>query len=962
MRKVFIIILAFFVVGSVFANPITQKQAEKVASNFYQFKAMGIKADVAINSVTANDYKGLTTFYTVRFKNGGFVIVSADDAVKPILAYSVDGNMPQNITNPEVKWWFGEYSKQIEYIVQNKLDNSETLKKWNNIRTKTFTKRTNAVTPLLTTTWDQDTGYNTDCPGGYTGCVATAMAQIMNYHEYPVTGVNWHTYNHPTYGEQKVFFASVNYDWANMPDDSGNPAVATLMRHCGVAVDMDYSTAGSGARSADVPMALANYFAYDQGVDYVEKAEYSTDAEWITLLKTELDVSRPILYSGSGTGGGHAFVFDGYDATDNFHVNWGWSGNSNGYFAIGALNAGGYSFNEDNAAVIGIQQPTGSSKFLWVNKSSGLLATSAYPGYIDAVDENVAWCIARDGSGGGADYRIYSRTTNGGATWEGKDILNLGGTAFSMIQGLNENIAYISMWGTGTDNHVLRTTDGGENWQSVLQGAGSSSFFNVVHFFNENDGFSQGDPEGGEYELYTTTDGGDNWTRVDGANIPNPSSGEYGITGHYTAIADTIWYTTNKGRIYKSEDKGYTWNVYTVYTGSNGTYIEVAFSDNAQNGLAHVTETSGNSVVGNKLYNTTDGGETWTEIASPAGNFYTSGISSVPGVNNMFISVGADSQTPAMGISYSIDGGITWVDYPQYYQNYQVITVDMVSETKGFAGTFMGSYSGGMFVLGEPKTMIADFSADATTSCISTNITFTNNSIGTNITSYTWDFGVDATPATASTEGPHVVTYSSGGNKTVVLTISDGTNSDIHTINDYVNISEAAPNEIDAITGDASVSLNETHTYTVPAQANCTFNWSASETNWTIVSDSPNSNDVDYKFGGFGTVPEGTITVQAVNGCGSNSPTSITINAADGINSLDNLVTISPNPAKDMANIVSNENIINISVKNIAGQMVLNTNVNSKSHKVDLSNLAKGVYIFTIKTEKQTITRKVIVE
>ena len=959
MKKLFSLLFLSLLIGSIFATPITQKQAVNAAQKYYSFRADGVRG-VNVESVYANSHKGLTTYYVVNFKEGGFVIISADDRVKPILAYSLTGQFDQNITNAELAWWMESYNTQIEYIVTNDMSSLETKKMWNNIITENFAKGAKAVTPLLTTNWDQESGYNDYCPVTYTGCVATAMAQIMNYHEYPVTGTSWHSYEATGFGLQTAFFASGDYEWANMPDDSGNDAVAWLMYHCGVSVDMGYTNSGSGAQSSDVPMAMANYFGYDQGIDYVEKADY-TDPEWVTLLKNELDASRPIYYSGDDGTSGHAFVFDGYNSSDEFHVNWGWSGNANAYYAVGSLNGGGYTPNENNAAVIGIQAPVTESEFLWVRKHSDLLAASAYPGYIDAVNEDVAWSIARDGSGGGANFRIYSKTTDGGATWEGSDILDMGGTSFSMIQGLDENTAYISMWGDGNDNHILRTTDGGENWESILDGAGASSFFNVVHFFNENDGFSQGDPEGGEYELYTTTDGGDNWTRVDGANIPDPTTGEFGITGHYTAVGNVIWFTTNKGRIYKSLNKGYNWEVYEVYTGTNGTYIDVAFSDNASNGIAHVTETDNTGAgVGDIFYSTTDGGETWTEITSHTGNMYADGLSSVPGVDNMFVSVGAEADPDNdnfMGMSYTTDGGATWTDYAEYYQNYQVITVDMVNIDKGFAGTFKGDISGGMFILGEPKSLIANFEADITTSCISTNITFTNTSIGIP-TTYDWNFGEGAIPATANTKGPHVVQYSTGGYKTVTLTISDETKTETVTMDNYISVAEATPIGIDLIYGEINVNPGSTHTYSVTAQPNCTYNWSDDITSWTISSADEHASEVNYNFAGFGTT--GNITVEAVNGCGTGSSLSLTINPPNNVLENNNQISIYPNPAKNYVNIENAQNS-SINIYNAIGVLVYTVNSKNETTKIDVSSFDAGIYFLEISNQNETVKQTITI-
>ena len=198
-----------------------------------------------------------------------------------------------------------------------------------------------------------------------------------------------------------------------------------------------------------------------------------------------------------------------------------------------------------------------------------------------------------------------------------------------------------------------------------------------------------------------------------------------------------------------------------------------------------VTLVSGGSVVGYKYYSTADGGESWTEIVSPTGNFYRADIASVPGAGNTFVSAGSDWQTPLMGASYSTDGGQSWTEYTDYYQDCQFLSIDMVSPDKGFAGAFSGVYSDGVWVFGEPSAQlkseftVQDAGGVDSIFCAAENITFTSASTGF-ITSYAWNFGDGASPATASTQGPHVIQYSTGGLKTISLEVDDGNNTDIY--------------------------------------------------------------------------------------------------------------------------------------------------------------------------------------
>ncbi|MDR2627596.1 MAG: C10 family peptidase, partial [Dysgonamonadaceae bacterium] len=313
---------------------------------------------------------------------GGFIVVSGDDVAKPVLAYSDEGTFDES--NPNLSYWMETLAQEIAGAIENNVSQDpKTKEAW-----ATFDSETTApvplrssgdyIDPLVKTKWNQGAPYNNLCPmisdkRTVTGCVATAMAQIMKYHDHPTS----RTVTIPGYTTGNVNIPAIdgitNYDWNNMSNtyttsSTGAPAnaVATLMYHCGVSVEMNYQTSGSGAYSSDVVPALKTYFGYDAGITYRDR-NYYTYADWINLLKTEIRANRPVYYGGNGSGGGHAFVCDGYDTDDLFHFNWGWGGSSDGYFEVSALNpnaigtgggSGGY--NYDQEIITGIQPSTGS--------------------------------------------------------------------------------------------------------------------------------------------------------------------------------------------------------------------------------------------------------------------------------------------------------------------------------------------------------------------------------------------------------------------------------------------------------------------------------------------------------------------------------------------------------------------------------------------------------------------------
>ena len=751
MKRLFTLIAMFSMALSLFGAHVPQTEAENIARRFYAHYAK--VGNPVISDVYTVKHETQPTFYTVNFSNGGFVIVAADDASIPILGYSTEGPMPKVISNPATREWLDGYSTEIFNIVQAGLSNQATLPEWEAIRKGSFKSSGLDVNPLLTTTWDQGCYYNTLCPSDpaagwscghvYTGCVATAMAQVMKYHNYPPQGVGSHSYTHPDYGVQTANFGNTTYNWASMPNNvsSNNPAVATIMYHAGVSVDMQYGVNGSGAYSDDVPYALINYFNYLPEAEIKYKNNYANQSDWENLLRADLDEHLPIYYSGYGSGG-HAWVCDGYRTSDNkFHFNWGWSGSSNGWYAIGSLNPGGNNFNQDNAAVvhvrpgnpnlivrithpvnnavIGVGYPveieavavrgtptlmkifidnievvSGSNDTVsytwstsvsdmgshevkafaytandtgyykinlnvaeWISQASGFTTINRGINYMSAVDSNIVWASGFDNNAPTNACSDFTRTLNGGDTWTPGIITNTTGLASAMIFAIDANKAYVPMYKVSGSKPqgIYYTSDGGATWakQTTATFTNSASFPNCVHFFNATDGWCMGDPISGEYEIYTTTNGGTTWTQVAGTNIPNPTSGEFGVVGYYSAVADTVWFGTNKGRVYRSTDKGLTWTVSTVAAFS-GKYIKPTF----RTGMHGLVQDKDAGTTG-AICETFDGGVTWIPVTT-SGTIYATDMAYVPGTENTWVSSGSAGN---LGSSYSFNGGHTWTDF-----------------------------------------------------------------------------------------------------------------------------------------------------------------------------------------------------------------------------------------------------------------------------------------------------------
>lgn len=361
MKKTLLILSLFLLTIQLSAERVNKETALKVA------KTIVSKTD--LNEMATRNHNNLYIFSS----DNSFVIVSADDRVRPIIGYSDNNSFALSETKTNVNYWLDKVNDEIQYAIDNNLEATEEIQnEWKTLLAgNTPTPKNRAVVDaLLTTQWDQDSPFNNMCPGGsVTGCAATAMAQVMKYWNWPMKGVNSHSYYEDDYGTLSADFENTLYDWNNMKDRYSysssaveKEAVATLMFHCGVALEMDYSPVASGAYPSDIAIALKSYFNYKNTAQ--DKMDwYYSDAQWIDLLKEELDAERPIIYNGWDIeGGGHSFVCDGYDENDFFHFNWGWGGYCDGYFEIGLLNpgtggigSGSGVYSEDNYITIGIE-------------------------------------------------------------------------------------------------------------------------------------------------------------------------------------------------------------------------------------------------------------------------------------------------------------------------------------------------------------------------------------------------------------------------------------------------------------------------------------------------------------------------------------------------------------------------------------------------------------------------------
>ncbi len=339
------------------------EEIENVVVNFiserngYNKDESGTK--IMIKEISPMSKQGELLFYAVNLESG-FVLVAATKRVWPVLAYSMEGNFhaPENEGN--VAAWLNQYEDQILFAINNSIEpTTEITATWQKYSSQNYqpilTDTPISVGPFLTSKWNQGKFYNELCPvdpagpGGraYAGCVATAMGQVMYYFRHPQTGTGSYSYFHQVYDTISANFGNTTYLWNEMVNQlsSSNLAVAELLFHLGVSVDMVYGPDGSGMYNHKAAYSLRTYFKYAPETQYVFRD--STSMDWDSLLVWHLDRKIPMYYAGWSQPHiyGHAFVVDGYQGEGYYHFNWGWGGSFDGYFYTNELTPGGSNFN-----------------------------------------------------------------------------------------------------------------------------------------------------------------------------------------------------------------------------------------------------------------------------------------------------------------------------------------------------------------------------------------------------------------------------------------------------------------------------------------------------------------------------------------------------------------------------------------------------------------------------------------
>ncbi|MCX7954042.1 MAG: C10 family peptidase [Bacteroidales bacterium] len=359
MKTLTIMLLLNIFITFLFAQ-VNNDTLRKVIVNFLKERLPeSVKEIVIIDTFYIPKHEPMFIVFNLYPK--GFVIASPFLKSVPIIGYSFESTYNPSKNNPLFNYWLERKVEEIKIINKLVLEEHPFWKVYMN----THKKSIKSIGPLLYSKWDQGKYYNAYCPldpegpDGHTltGCVATAMGQIMYYYRWPKTGAGEYSYEHPVYGIISANFENTYYDFNEMMPflEEYNHNVALLLHHIGVAVDMDYGPYGSGMWNHKAAYAFRTYFKYHPNTRYIFRD--STTLDWDSLIISNLEQKKPLYYAGwedTTFTSGHAFVCDGYQEPGYYHFNWGWGGYLDGYFFTNNLNPGTYNFNYCQELIVDI--------------------------------------------------------------------------------------------------------------------------------------------------------------------------------------------------------------------------------------------------------------------------------------------------------------------------------------------------------------------------------------------------------------------------------------------------------------------------------------------------------------------------------------------------------------------------------------------------------------------------------
>ena len=589
----------------------------------------------------------------------------------------------------------------------------------------------------------------------------------------------------------------------------------------------------------------------------------------------------------------------------------------------------------------------GSFAQLWVTQNSNLPASRGITDMV-AVDANTVWAAAYDGTAPTNPCVDFTRTLNGGTLWTAGTITAATGTSIANISAIDGTHAWAITYyqsGSGTKDGVYYTSNGGSTWvqQTTAAFSDAASFPDCIWFWNATTGYCMGDPIGSpiSFEIYTTTDGGNTWVAVPAANKPAPLTGEFGLVANQSIVGNTVWFSTNMGRVFKSTDKGLHWTVATC-TPLSGNYIEPFFKSDMYGLIMDKNPGS----TGFLAY-TNDGGSTFT-ARNNTGNTFTFDMAYLPGTTSTWVSTGADVTNNAAGVTYSFDDGVTWNDMTETVGS-QFLATAWINNSTGWAGAFSaGPGDGGMYKFNSTLIApVANFSANNTSINVGAQVTFTNLSTG-NPGTFSWVFQ-GGTPATSNLQNPPPITYNTPGVFDVTLTVTNSWGSDTELKSGYIVVGGTGYVTVISPNGGENWQIGSSHniTWNSPGITNVKIEYTSNNgSSWsTIITNYPASGG-SYLW----TIPNAPSTQCKVRiSDAGNASVSDQSDNVFTISSSNQLVTvISPNGGENW--LVGSVNYITWNSSGIANVKIEYTTDNGNSWTTIISTYqaSAGSYFWTV--------------
>ena len=1007
-------------ISSTFANIVSQQEAQTLAVNFFKVTTQSRAQLAATLKYTRTETDNTVDFYAFDMSPvKGFVIVSATDNDIPVIGYSTESYFPTDFSKIGLKEWLNRWSEELHYVIlHNVVATPTAATKWAAYRqgVKPVNEKTGSVAPFCPTLWDQNTEYQTGpnlynnyCPGGtgsnqaVTGCVATAMAQIMRYWKYPATGTGTHSYQdatnlgyHQNYGTLSFNYGATTFDWTNMPAPNLTNtsttaqinAVGTLMYAAGVAVEMDYSPSGSGAivlaseagGGANAQSAYVTYFGYKNIIRGLLLSTQANDgnlptAAFIDSIELDLLAGRLVQMQGTDqTNGGHTWVVDGYNTSDQFHMNWGWSGYADGYFSVTNLNPNDgtqLNFSQDIGVLTHIQPPnTGVLSEVASAVTTSICAGSSTTLHATThTNATYSWTPTTALSSATSANPTATPTTtttytvtadSAGITATSSITITVHASPTSSITGVNPK-CYGASTGTATVTASGGTAAYHYVWSNGQTAATATSLAPGTYTVTITDANSCSTTATKTLTQPTALSASTATTNAtcgqpNGSIAATVSGGTSGYSYHWSNGATTATATSLSGASYTltiTDANSCTTTVSASIT-SSGTLSLATSATNATcygttNGSATATVTGS---TGNVTYTWSNGATTSSIQNVPAATYVVtitdgsgcSATSSKAVTQPSAITVSVNAVAAGCGNAANGSASITVTGGTAGYHYLWSTGSSAASATGLDAGSYHLTVTDANNCSGTAVAVITTANAPvvALTANNATCYGDNNGAAQANITSgtapytYVWNTGATTSSLSNLTAGTYNLTVSDANNCTSSTNVTVSQPSEIQITTNVANATGTLSN------GSASVTnlANGTAPYT--------YIWSTGATTQIINN---------LSAGNY------TVTVTDFHGC--NQTATVLVNVATGLSNIANSINfrIYPNPAhaQVLVSLDAFNGSTTLSLKNILGQTMIFQPVTAQQTELDLSSLANGVYLVELREGDKAAVKQLVV-